>query len=156
MQATVQSTATTRSTHPILHPTVVRQVEDLLHNHKARRAHLAWLTECIATERIGWQDAGDENVGGSRPAGRVSDPTGGRVVAMENDPEYQTARRRVLRVERALEVLTPVERQLIQVVYIDQTHNLVGAALKIGYSRAQAARIRQRALAKLAMAMGLI
>ncbi|WP_273379906.1 hypothetical protein [Symbiobacterium thermophilum] len=119
-----------------------------MRNHKARRAHLAWLRECIATERIGWQTAGEENVGGSRPAGRVSDPTGGRVVVMETDPEYRATWQRVRLVEHALEVLTPVERQLIQAIYIDQTHNLVGAALLIGYSRAQTARIRQRALAQ--------
>jgi|GEM_PF-3905079 len=155
MQATAQSTGTNRSTYPILHPAVVRRVEDLLRNHRARQAHLAWLRECIATERTGWQDAG-ENVGGSRPVGRVSDPTGGRVVVMDTDPEYRAAWQRVRLVEHALEALAPVEHQLIQALYIDQSHNLTGAALLIGYSRAQTARIKQRALSKLAMAMGLI
>lgn len=131
-------------------------VEGELRAYRGRQQRIAWLKECHATERLGWDAPPDENAGGGRPAGKVSNPTLARVIAMQHDEELQNLERKVKRVDAGMALLTEAERRIITMVYLERRLTLNGAAIALGYTERHAGRLKNRALHQIAVAMGVV
>lgn len=136
-----------------LEPHVLRYLEGELKTHQARRKHVAWLEECIAWERPGWNAPADRNAGGGRPGGTVSNPTAGRAIIL--DRELTDARTRVQRIEGALELLTEGERKTVALLYLERRFTPAGAAIHMGYSLSHIYRLKDEALLQIAVTLGL-
>lgn len=141
---------------PIIDRHVMHYIEGELFGHESRKRAISTRKTYIATERPGWDMPQGEVQTGYRPGGSVSNPTLARVLAIERDKELQALQRQVALIESALQVLPPLERDVVLMVYVARTHTISEAAEKLRLTPRHTRRLRHSAFCLIGMVLGVI